>query len=86
MNFGFLLFNDLEELDLVGPWEMIGMWGEYAGGPEDRLTIAETQGPVTCTNGMRILPDVTFEESPQLDYLLVPGGFGTRRSEGTGLS
>lgn len=25
MNFGFLLFNDLEELDLVGPWEMISV-------------------------------------------------------------
>ena len=55
MNFGFLLFNDLEELDLVGPWEMIGMWGEYAGGPGERLMIAETKEPVSCTNGMRIL-------------------------------
>ena len=79
MNFGFLLFNDLEELDLVGPWEMIGMWGEYAGGPGERSMIAETKEPVSCTNGMRILPDITFEESPQLDYLLVPGGFGTRK-------
>ena len=33
MNFGFLLFPDLEELDLVGPWEMVAMWGQYADGP-----------------------------------------------------
>ena len=79
MAFGFLLFNELEELDLVGPWEMIGMWGEYANGPRERLMIAETEAPVTCTNGMRILPHRTFAESPQLDYLLVPGGFGTRK-------
>jgi hypothetical protein len=25
MNFGFLLFDDLEELDLVGPWEIISI-------------------------------------------------------------
>jgi hypothetical protein len=25
MNFGFLLFPDLEELDLVGPWEMVAI-------------------------------------------------------------
>ncbi len=25
MVFGFLWFPDLEELDLVGPWEMIGI-------------------------------------------------------------
>jgi hypothetical protein len=30
MVFGFLLFPDLEELDLVGPWEMISMWRKYA--------------------------------------------------------
>ena len=41
--------------------------------------IAEMKEPISCTNGMRILPDVTFEDSPQLDYLLVPGGFGTRQ-------
>ncbi len=26
MNFGFLLFDDLEELDLVGPWEIISIF------------------------------------------------------------
>ena len=26
MNFGFLLFNNLEELDFVGPWEMFNAW------------------------------------------------------------
>ena len=31
MVFGFLLFPDLEELDLVGPWEMIAMWRSPAG-------------------------------------------------------
>ena len=32
MNFGFLLFTVLEELDLVGPWEMIAIWSQYADG------------------------------------------------------
>jgi hypothetical protein len=26
MNFGFLLFDNLEELDLVGPWEIISIF------------------------------------------------------------
>jgi hypothetical protein len=30
MNFGFLLFEDLEELDLVGPWEMISIYIQQA--------------------------------------------------------
>jgi len=76
--FGFLLFPDLEELDLVGPWEMIAMWSKYAGGPEKYLMIAETADPVTCANGMILTPHASFNNAPQLDFLLIPGGFGTR--------
>ena len=78
MIFFFLLFPDLEELDLVGPWEMISMWSQYADGPEKCLMIAETDELVHCSNGMIIKPHVSFNNAPQLDYLLVPGGFGTR--------
>jgi len=78
MVFGFLLFPDLEELDLVGPWEMIAMWSKYAGGPEKYLMIAETAEPVSCANGMILMPHASFSNAPQLDYLLIPGGFGTR--------
>jgi transcriptional regulator GlxA family with amidase domain len=78
MVFGFLLFSDLEELDLVGPWEMIAMWSKYAGGPERCLMIAESIEPVACANGMILTPHESFSNAPPLDYLLVPGGFGTR--------
>lgn len=79
MNFGFLLFNDLEELDLVGPWEMISMWSKHFSGPENCLMIAEKDTPVKCTNGMILTPHASFANAPKLDYLLVPGGFGTRK-------
>lgn len=78
MIFGFLLFPDLEELDLVGPWEMVAMWSQYANGPEKCLMIAATKEPVRCSNGMIIQPHVAFEDAPKLDYMLIPGGFGTR--------
>ncbi len=78
MNFGFLLFPGLEELDLVGPWEMINMWREHAGGPEACFTVSETGAPVVCSKGMRIMADHGFDDCPPLDYLLIPGGRGTR--------
>ena len=78
MVFGFLLFPDLEELDLVGPWEMIAMWSKYAEGPQKYLMIAESEEPVRCSNGMIVTPHATFNNAPQLDYLLIPGGLGTR--------
>jgi transcriptional regulator GlxA family with amidase domain len=78
MNFGFLLFPELEELDLVGPWEIIGVWSKYAGGPEQRLTVSQRGGTIRCAKGMRMVADHSFEDCPPLDYLLIPGGQGTR--------
>jgi transcriptional regulator GlxA family with amidase domain len=76
--FGFLVFQNVEELDFVGPWEIIGTWGKFYGGPEQRLVIAEKDGPVACANGLSVNPHVTLATCPQLDYLLVPGGQGSR--------
>ena len=47
MNFGILVFNQVEELDFVGPWEMLTMWQKVADGPENCLLISESQAPVT---------------------------------------
>jgi transcriptional regulator GlxA family with amidase domain len=78
MNFGFLIFTDLEELDLVGPWEIIRYWSMLAQGPENCLMVSEKSGPIVCNKGMSVNPQVIFSECPPLDYLLVPGGQGTR--------
>lgn len=79
MNFGFLIFPGLEELDLVGPWEIISLWSKFAQGPEKCLMVAENSEPVICSKGMSVNPHVTFADCPPLDFLLVPGGEGTQR-------
>lgn len=79
MNFGFLIFPGMEELDLVGPWEMISLWSKFAQGPEKCLMVAENPRPVICNKGISVNPHVTFGNCPPLDFLLVPGGEGTRR-------
>jgi len=78
MSFGFLIFPGVEELDFIGPWEIIGTWSKFYGGPSPCLVIAESDRPVVCANGLSVNPHVTFETSPALDYLLVPGGQGSR--------
>jgi transcriptional regulator GlxA family with amidase domain len=78
MTFGFLIFPEVEELDFVGPWEIAGTWGKLFGGPADRLVVAETAAPIECANGLSVNPHVTFASCPPLDYLLVPGGHGSR--------
>jgi transcriptional regulator GlxA family with amidase domain len=75
---GLLCFEDLEELDLVGPWEVFTT--AVASLPAARVvTNAERPGPVRCAKGLRITPDHDFADAPRLDVVLVPGGQGTRR-------
>lgn len=75
---GILLFDGVEELDFVGPWEVFTMVRHLDPGGRV-VTIAATDAPVRCAKGMRVLPDHTFADAPQLDVVLVPGGEGTRR-------
>jgi transcriptional regulator GlxA family with amidase domain len=75
---GILIFDEAEELDFVGPWEVFTAAATLNQG--DRVvTIAEEQRPIVCAKGLRVLPDHTFADAPPLDVVLVPGGMGTRR-------
>jgi len=82
MNFGVLVFHQAEELDFVGPWELLKLWKALAGGPANVVLIAETLAPVTCAQGLSVNPQADFAGCPPLDCLLVPGGWGTRREAG----
>jgi transcriptional regulator GlxA family with amidase domain len=75
---GILIFDDAEELDFVGPWEILTAAAAVVKGGRV-VTIAERSGPVRCAKGLRVLPDHTFADAPPLDVVLVPGGQGTRR-------
>jgi transcriptional regulator GlxA family with amidase domain len=75
---GILLFDDAEELDFAGPWEVFTMAARKQQG--DRVvTIAQQPGPVRCAKGLRVIPDHAFSDAPELDVVVVPGGQGTRR-------
>ena len=78
MNFGVVIFNGVEELDFVGPWEILNTWSEIANGPERCLIIGQTLKPIACAHGLSVNPQVSFADCPPLDYMLVPGGKGTR--------
>jgi transcriptional regulator GlxA family with amidase domain len=76
--FGIVIFDGAEELDFVGPWEVFAMSAKIADAAPP-LLIAERDQLVRCAKGMRVMPDRTFADAPELDVLLVPGGQGTRR-------
>ena len=76
---GIMLFPDVEELDLVGPYQVFG--AAQAVKPEAFqvfLVASQAPDPIRCVNGLRVLPDYDFDTSPPIDLLLIPGGVGTR--------
>jgi len=77
--YGLLIFEDAEELDFTGPWEVFTTSAMLRDQGDRAVLIAEQPGPVRCSKGMRVLADHAFGDHPPLDVLLVPGGMGTRR-------
>ncbi|MGZ6125816.1 MAG: DJ-1/PfpI family protein [Myxococcales bacterium] len=76
---GIVAFDDAEELDFAGPWEVFGMARKLRDQGDRLLLLAERDAPIRCAKLMTVLPDLTFAQAPRLDVLLVPGGIGTRR-------
>jgi transcriptional regulator GlxA family with amidase domain len=77
---GILVFDDVEELDAVGPWEVLAFWAQHW--PDDgwqATTIAVGDTEVRCAKGLRLRADKTVGEATDLDVLVHPGGHGTRR-------
>jgi cyclohexyl-isocyanide hydratase len=71
MHVGMLLFSDLTQLDLTGPFEVFHRL------PDTTVhLIAKTPAPVRAEGGLAIVPTATLAEAPPLDVLFVPGGFG----------
>ena len=73
---GLLLFDDCEELDFAGPWEVFGI----ASGLEPLavLSVSKDGKFVTCRYGLKVQPNYRFANCPSLDLLIVPGGRGAR--------
>lgn len=75
-----VLFDGVDLLDVTGPPEVFSLARretEEAG--YDVVLAAETTAPVTTAAGVRILPDLTFDDlaARGIDTLLVPGAVET---------
>jgi transcriptional regulator GlxA family with amidase domain len=81
---GIVIFPDVEVLDFCGPFEVFSVTRlddtrrRETASPFAVSLIAESLATVVTTGGMRVQPDHTLESAPNLDILVVPGGWGTR--------
>lgn len=86
-NTAIVLFDDVEVLDFAGPFEVFSRTRLQPGAASRRseegapfrvFTVAARREPVRATGGLTVLPDHGFGDAPDIDLLVVPGGFGTR--------
>jgi cyclohexyl-isocyanide hydratase len=71
LSIGSLLFENLDQIDLTGPFEVLSRIPNAT----HRIYAKSTQ-PVSDVMGLRIMPDARLAEAPQLDILHIPGGPG----------
>ncbi|MGV9264905.1 DJ-1/PfpI family protein [Kitasatospora sp. NPDC003701] len=82
LTFGMLVFDEVEVLDLGGPFEVFSTAGRLARTDDDEpllrvLTVAATDRPVRARGGLKVVADHTLDEDPPFDVLVIPGGVTT---------
>ena len=77
MRVGILLFDEVEELDFVGPLEVFGV-ASRLGESLTILTVSKEGRPIQARYGLKVQPDYSFANCPPLNLLIVPGGKGAR--------
>src|SRR5947199_9101497 len=71
MRSGMLVFPNLTQLDLTGPYEVLA---RLPGA--ETLLLWKSLDPVRSEHGLTVLPMATLSSCPRLDLVLVPGGAG----------
>jgi transcriptional regulator GlxA family with amidase domain len=74
-----LLFDGVEELDAVGPWEVLAHWTRNH--PDDGWAVScmsQDGLPVTAAKGLVLGAHHAIADAPPLQVLIYPGGEGTR--------
>lgn len=73
---GILVFPEMEELDFVGPFEVLSYVNKIRPESTTVRLIAETPDPIRAFNGMKIIPDMVLSYCPDFNIVVVPGGRG----------
>src|SRR5205807_4312943 len=69
-----VLFDGVQIIDYSGPWEVFGQAGFKV------FTVADKSEPLTTRFDQKVIADYTFDNSPDADIVLLPGGRGTLKA------
>ncbi|MDM7831425.1 DJ-1/PfpI family protein [Cellulomonas edaphi] len=75
---GIFVFDGAEELDVVGPYEVLAAWARVSPLHPEVVTFSRDGGGVRCAKGLCVVPDLAAADVGPLHVLVYPGGHGTR--------
>ena len=77
---GILIFDDVEVLDFAGPFEVFSVANQLADYKVLEVhTFAASKEVIRAKNGLQVLPDKSLDQLNHLDYLVLPGGDGSKK-------
>lgn len=71
LKIGGLIFPNMDQCDFTGPFEVLSRISNSTF-----YTVWKNKDIVRDMRGLQLVADTSFEDAPQLDVLLVPGGYG----------
>jgi cyclohexyl-isocyanide hydratase len=71
LNMGAIIYPMMDQIDFTGPFEVLS---RIPGSTFH--VIGKDHTPVRDIRGLLLTPEKTYSQAPQLDLLLVPGGWG----------
>lgn len=78
-NVGILIFDNVELLDFAGPFEVFSVASELNNFELFNVfTVSKNLEPIETINGLSVNPKYDFNSCPNIDILIIPGGFGAR--------
>lgn len=72
---GLLMYNGVLQSEVIATSDVFAKPTEEGKQLFNVITIAETNNPITTEEGIRIVPDYTFENCPKLEALFVPSAY-----------
>jgi cyclohexyl-isocyanide hydratase len=77
-NVGILIFDQVEELDFIGPLEVFGLLQRMKPETITVFTVTTDGKPIRCAFQLQVIPEFSFANCPATEILVVPGGRGAR--------
>lgn len=75
---GLFVFDGAEELDVVGPYDVLSSWAQHSPLHPEVVTFSTDGAGVRCAKGLCLVPDRSADDVGPLHVLVYPGGRGTR--------